>query len=207
MAQRLATNDGPSGPLDQRKLIRRAQRGDQAASRELVDLYKERLFGFVWRVVRNHHDAEEICQETFLRAFAALDSFNERYRFSTWLFTIAYRLSLNHLRRRSPVPGGDGLNDVPDNQPDATEIVAASEQAKRLEQLIWQSVDRLSPSQKATVMLFYHEQMSCQEISKVLDMPVATVKSHLHRARAKLREMLWHRLGDQRLQMRIVGAG
>jgi len=207
MAQRLGTNYESSGPLDQRKLIRRAQRGDQAASRELVDLHKERLFGFVWRVIRNHHDAEEICQETFLRAFAALDSFNERYRFSTWLFTIAYRLSLNHLRRRQPITGGNGLNDVPDNQPDATEILAASEQAKRLEQLIWQSVDRLSPSQKATVLLFYHQRMSCQEISKVLDMPVATIKSHLHRARAKLREMLWDRLGDQRPQMRIVGAG
>lgn len=202
----LGTNGRAPSPLDEQKLIRRARRGDEAASRELVDLHKDRLFAFIWRILRDHHDAEEISQEAFLRAFAALDSFNHRYRFSTWLFTIAYRLCLNHLRRKPPLSADPGFPDLADHQPDAAESLAASEQARRLSQLVWQAVEQLSPPQKAAVLLFYREQMGCQEIAEVLDMPAATVKSHLHRARARLRQLLWHRLGEQRPQIRLAGA-
>lgn len=207
MGQGLAAIGGASGPLNERRLIRQARRGDQAASRELVDLHKERLFAFVWRILRNHHDTEEICQEAFLRAFAALDGFNEQYRFSTWLFTIAYRLCLNQLRRREPASARPELGSLADGRPEAAEAVASSEQAERLERLVWTAVGELSPPQKAAVLLFYREQMSCQEIGQVLGMPSATVKSHLHRARARLREMLGERLGEQGRQIRLAGAG
>ena len=194
-------------PLDERTLIRRAKRGDQPACRELVDLHKDRLFAFVWRVIRNHHDAEEVCQDAFLRAFAALDSFNEQYKFSTWLFTIGYRLCLNRLRRKPAVSGGVELDSVPDRAPDVSEAVAASEQAQHMERVIWSAVDRLSAPQKASVMLFYRERMGCQEIAEVLDMPAATVKSHLHRARSRLREMLTEDLGEDAPDIRLYGAG
>jgi len=207
MGDRLDTDGKVSSALNERRLIRRARRGDEASRRELVDAHKDRLFAFVWRLLRNHHDAEEISQETFLRAFAALDSFDDQYRFSTWLFTIGYRLCLNRLRRQPPLSGGTDLTQEADHGPGALEALAASEQARRMERLIWQAVDHLSPQQKAAVLLFYREQMACQEIADVLEMPAATVKSHLHRARAKLREMLWEPLGEQRPQIRLSGAG
>jgi len=81
--------------------------------------------------------------------------------------------------------------------PDAAEEVAQSEEARRLKATIWQSVDRLSVPQRATVLLFYREELSCQDISEVLGMPVATVKSHLHRARARLQELLSPVAADQ----------
>ncbi|HEY3245955.1 MAG TPA: RNA polymerase sigma factor [Phycisphaerae bacterium] len=175
---------------DEQRLIQRAKRREPDALRHLIDLHKERLFNFVWRVVRHHHDAEEICQEAFLKAFASLDSFRPEFRFSTWLFTIAYRLCLNALRRKRAFAGDVDFSVLPGHGEPVDEGAAQSEEARRVKTLIWDSVDRLSPQQRATVLLFYRNDQSCQEIARILEVPVATVKSHLHRARARLREML-----------------
>ena len=103
-----AGGDNGDGTLDrqaEKRLIDRARRGDSQCMRELIDAHKDRLFAFVWRIIRNHHDAEEICQDAFLKAFASLDTFSPQYRFSTWLFTIAYRLCLNSMRRKKALSG------------------------------------------------------------------------------------------------------
>lgn len=188
-------------------LIRVARGGCQESARQLIDAHKERLFAFVWRILRDHHDAEEICQDAFLRAFSALDSFSQEYRFSTWLFTIAYRLCLNHLRRRPPLSGEVEFGGFDDGEEDAGEQIANSEEAQRLKQAVWSSVDKLSVQQRATVLLFYREGMSCEQIGGVLDMPVATVKSHLHRARIRLREMLTPQLTADWTALRFFGEG
>lgn len=174
----------------EKQLIARARTGDRVALRELVDNHKDRLYAFIWRVARHHHDAEEICQDAFLKAFASLDSFSTQYRFSTWLFTIAYRVCLNHMRRRKVVTGDVDFTtlsrDAGAGQPDVLE----SDEAGRVRQMVWSSVDLLSQPQRATLLLFYRQEFSCQEIARVLGVPVATVKSHLHRGRARLRELL-----------------
>jgi RNA polymerase sigma-70 factor (ECF subfamily) len=190
------SNDGRLTALDERRLIERAQVGCPDSAHELVVAYQHRLHAFVCRMVRNPHEAEEVCQDTFLRAFGALDSFDFTYRFSTWLFTIGYRLCLNTLRRRKDFSGDvdfsamaeSGRNDS-DDLPLA-DAVANSDEARRLKKIIWEAVDQLTPQQRATVLLFYREAMSCQEIGDVLEMPAATVKSHLHRARNRLKELL-----------------
>lgn len=174
----------------EKQLVDRAVAGEKAALRELIDRHKDRLFGFIWRMVRDHHDAEDICQDAFLKAFASLASFSSEYRFSTWLFTIAYRVCLNKMRRKRALTGDMDFTMLPfqaDEDPDAA---LESEDAARVREFIWGAVDRLSPPQRACVLLFYRHEMSCQEISRVVQLPLATVKSHLHRARAKLREML-----------------
>jgi RNA polymerase sigma-70 factor (ECF subfamily) len=176
----------------ERILIGRAQSGDALALRELVDGHKDRLFGFIFRMVRHHDDAEEICQDAFLKAFASLDSFRTEYRFSTWLFTIAYRVSLNHLRRKRPLTAELDFNALPQNAFDTPMSTLESQDASRLKDIIWSSVDQLTPPQRASVLLFYRYEVNCQEIARVLELPVATVKSHLHRARNRLREMLEH---------------
>jgi len=187
------SNDDPGSPRDRREecaLIKRAQRGDSAAMRALIDAHKDRLFAFVWRTVRDHHDAEEICQDAFLKAFAALDRFDPAYRFSTWLFTIAYRVALNTTRRKKAVSGDVDLTLFADDGESVEEAAVNSEEARRLKRLVWEAVDRLSPPQKAAILLFYKQQQSCQDIAEILDIPVATVKSHLHRARTRMRDLL-----------------
>lgn len=188
--------DEPLTPQRERQLIAAALDGCPRSAQSLVELHQDRLHAFVWRMVRNNHDTEEICQEAFLKAFQALDSFDDQYRFSTWLFTIAYRVCLNALRRRRDFAGDVDFSNVAgadsgsEGNLDAAGQVANSDEARRLKKTIWDSVDRLTTQQRATVLLFYRESMSCQEIGQVLDMPASTVKSHLHRARSRLRELL-----------------
>lgn len=181
---------------EETRLVNRAKRGNPEAFRTLVENYKDRLFAFVWRMVRNHHEAEDITQAAFVKAYEALASYSEKYAFSTWLFTIAYRLCLNHLRRRKAYAGEVDFGRIGNDEADAPQTVANTEEARRLRELIWAAVEQLKAPQKTSVLLFYREGKSCEEIGRVLDMPTVTVKSHLHRARAKLREALSAELVD-----------
>ncbi len=181
---------------EETRLINRAKRGSADAFRTLVDLYKERLFAFVWRMVRDHHEAEDISQTTFVKAYEALDSYSEKYAFSTWLFTIGYRLCLNSLRRRKAYAGDVDFSRVGRAEADAPRALANSEEAHRLRDAIWAAVEQLKAPQRSSVLLFYREGKSCEEIGRVLNMPTVTVKSHLHRARAKLRAALSAELVD-----------
>jgi RNA polymerase sigma-70 factor (ECF subfamily) len=180
----------------EKRLVSQARDGNEDAARVLVDAHKDRLFAFVWRILRDHHEAEEICQEAFLRAFGSLDSFSAEFRFSTWLFTIAYRLCLNQIRRRKSLTGEVDFAEMPSMEVSAAEQLAESEEARRLKDKIWEAVDRLSVAQKAAVILFYREGLSCEAIAQTLGIPMATAKSHLHRARGRLRESLAGLLGD-----------
>lgn len=200
---------GPE-PLDadarceEKRLISRARRGDKEALRRLIDLHKDRVYAFVRRMVRNHHDAEEVVQDAFLKAFAALDSFSTQYRFSTWLFTIAYRLCLNNLRRKHSLTGEVDFQTVADEAPDAETLTAQSDDARQLRSVVWGAVEQLTPAQRAAVVLFYRHEHSCREIAQVLELPVATVKSHLHRARAKLKELLEPIVASDGSNLRIL---
>lgn len=201
------TNDRSDAQLRQaeKRLIDRARRGDTTALRELIDAHKDRVFAFVRRMIRNHHDAEEIVQDAFLKAFANLKSFSTDYRFSTWLFTIAYRLSLNAMRRTKPLTGDVEFGHVAYAGPDADELTAESDEARHLTVTVWDAVDKLSPPQRAAVLLFYRHGHGCHDIAQVLELPVATVKSHLHRARARLKEMLEPQVTQETGKLRSLG--
>jgi len=153
--------------------------------------YKERLFAFIWKMVRNHHEAEDICQAAFVKAYQSLESYSDAYAFSTWLFTIGYRICLNQLRKKRALSGDVDFSYIggPEEN-DAAISVANSEEARRLRDEVWAAVDQLTPPQKTAVLLFYKENKSCQEIGSVLGIPAVTVKSHLHRARARLKNVL-----------------
>ena len=202
-------SDGRLTPHRERQLIERAQMGCAESAHSLVIAYQDRLHAFVWRLVRSRQDAEEVCQDSFLRAFSSLSNFDFTYRFSTWLFTIAYRLCLNSMRRRKDYSGDVDFSAFVSSQDDNGVYagVANTDEARRLKKSIWESVDQLSPQQRATVLLFYRESMSCQEIGEVLEMPAATVKSHLHRARARLKDMLAGTLSEDWSSVRFGAAG
>lgn len=179
------------GREDERILVDRARSGDAQATRRLIDLHKDRLFSFVWRMLRDHHEAEDVCQDAFLKAFASLHTFSSEYRFSTWLFTIGYRVCLNRLRRKRVTATTElNLGSLAEASEAAPTAVAETKEAAALRSAVWTAVDRLTPPQRAAVLLFYRHELSCQEIARVIQLPLATVKSHLHRARARLRDMM-----------------
>jgi RNA polymerase sigma-70 factor (ECF subfamily) len=172
---------------EETRLIARARRGNAEAFRALVETYKERLFAFVYRTVRNHHEAEDLTQQAFVKAYESLASYSDAYAFSTWLYTIAYRMCLNQQRRRRPLSGDFDFSRIGAAQAEHPEVLANTEESRRLQERIWHAVDGLTTAQRSAVLLFYREGKSCQEIGEVLGMPAVTVKSHLHRAREKLR--------------------
>ncbi len=174
----------------EKRTIVLARNGNADAYRDLVEAYKDRLFGFIWRMVRNHHEAEDICQAAFVKAYESLDSYNDKYAFSTWLFTIAYRLCLNQLRKKKALSGETDFSGFSTDEEAASTRLASSEEAERLKQRVWEAVSALSPAQQTTVLMFYREGKSCQDIGLMLGIPAVTVKSHLHRARARLRDLL-----------------
>jgi RNA polymerase sigma-70 factor (ECF subfamily) len=138
---------------EEAKLVARAQRGHADAFRTLVESYKDRLFAFVWRMMRDHHEAEDICQAAFVKAYESLASYSSQYAFSTWLFTIAYRICLNVLRKRRRVTVDADLEQFGGGGDEAHETVASSEEARRLRDIIWTAVDQLSPAQNSAVLL------------------------------------------------------
>ena len=171
------------------QLIKAAKAGDPQAVRELVLAYQDRLLAFLRRMVNNLQDAEDIAQESFVAALGALDRYQRQYRFSTWLYTIAYRRAVNFLKRRRAIPMERlDLQAAPD--PDPLEQVAAADQAEVLQHHVWTHVAQLPVNQRAAIWLFYREQMSVGQIAEALQMPISTVKSHLFRARAALQEAL-----------------
>ena len=119
-----------------------------------------------------------------------MDSYSSEYRFSTWLFTIGYRVCLDQRRRRRTVGNDLDMAILPGEAGSAEGDAAQSEEAQRVREMIWRAVEQLSPPQRAAVLLFYRHEFGCQQIAQVLQLPAATVKSHLHRARAKLKELL-----------------
>lgn len=199
------TAGGPLTRMEEQRLIRAVKHGDRRALAVLIDHHKQRLFAFIWRIMPNHQDAEDVCQEAFIKAIQAIDTFDPAYRFSTWLFTIGYRLALNHLRRRHELRTDMDFSRVASRSEPPAVDVAQTEDARQLREAVWSAVDSLTGPQRAAVTLFYRENLSCQEIAEVMETPVATVKSHLFRARSRLRELLEPMIAGDWTQLRIFG--
>lgn len=168
-------------------LMARCRTGDRRAMDLLVARYYGRLFGFAYRMLNEREAAEDLAQEALLRAYRSAHRFRVEERFSTWLFTIAANLCRTELRRRArhPESGWDDLAWA--EAPGSVEEMALS----RLEgHEASRALARLSPDHRLAVVLFYFEGMGHQEIARVCGCAVGTVKSRLHYALARLRQML-----------------
>jgi len=177
----------------ERALVERARRGDREAFRVLVETHRDRALGVALRITRSAPEAEEAAQDAFVRAWRALPAFRGESSFGTWLHRIVARQALDRAgsararsRREAPIEAGF--------DPGASEPAALGDAllARRLEALI----GRLSPPQRAVVTLFYLEDRAVEHVATALGMPENTVKTHLARARAALREA-WVREGGE----------
>ena len=172
-------------PLDE-VTLRRAQRGDQRAWRDLIDRYQQPVHALIWRLLagRARHRVEDLTQETFVRVLRALPKFDPAgpASLSTWILTIATRMTLNELRRPEPA----GL----DREPAGGDRADASSERKRLGDAIARGVAALPDAQRAVLVLREYHDLDYAEIADVLELDVGTVKSRLSRARTALREYL-----------------
>lgn len=174
----------------ERDLIERAIAGDRAAAGEFIQAHQASLYAYLLRMSGKPHLAEDIAQEAFVRVLGNLHRFDFRYRFSTWLFTIARRLYINAMQKHRPafdselVAGAGGVGDEPS-------AFASDDESRRSRHgMIQGALLALSEEQREVIVLFHQLDWSISLIARHLSMPEGTVKSHLHRGRQKLRHAL-----------------
>lgn len=174
-------SDGPSDL----ELVAAARKGDQGAYGKLVDRHLRSVYSVALRLVGQSSDAEDVSQDTFLRAFERLDLFDDSRCFRNWLLKIASNLAINRIRSRGrehrlklklaetdEAPGGADHEEVPSPR----------------EWAHWLS--QIDDMQRASIVLFHFHDMPYTEIAEVLDVPVNTVRTYLYRGRKRLRELM-----------------
>jgi RNA polymerase sigma-70 factor (ECF subfamily) len=179
-------------------LMLRVKRGDRAAFAELVDKYKQRVMNFVYHRLRDEAEAEDLAQNVFLQVYKSRTRYKQTAKFSTWLFTIAHNLCLNELRRRSRHPA-ESLEEThteneeqPPRQIEDKSQVAAPDNVLHgeLSRKIQEALDELPENQRSAILLCREEELSYEQIAKVLRCSLSATKSLIHRGRETLKEKL-----------------
>ncbi len=187
---------------DDKELVTLALDGREAAYHELLERFRRPVFSLIYRMIGDREQAEDLAQESFVKAFNNLDSYNPSYRFSSWLFKIANNHAIDHLRRaRLPTVSIHGSPHAADaEREEETRIVLeAHDESPEQEMLalelggeIEEAIARLRPDYRTAVILRHIESRPYEEIAEIMDVPIGTVKTFLHRARAELRDALGH---------------
>jgi RNA polymerase sigma-70 factor (ECF subfamily) len=185
-------------PPDETFLLARARQGDVSAFEEIVRRHQRRVYGVALRIVRSHGVADDVAQETFLRAWRSLDRFELGRPFGPWVCRIAANLAVNHVRspqaREGPLPEGYGETPAPSADPLGAVLDA---EARRV---LDEAVAALPAEQRAVFVLRAVEDLSYREIAEALDLHVGTVMSRLFRARERLAQALRPYLGPAALR-------
>lgn len=180
---------------DDRQLVEQALAGSQRACYALVKRYERPVFSVILRLVRDRELAEDLAQETFLKAFRSLASYDRRRRLSSWLFTIAHNAAIDHLRRKrlATVPlESDGDERAPIDSAAGPASQSPERVALRADLLraLESTLGELRPEYAEALVLRFQEGLAYEEIAEVTGLPLGTVKTHLHRARkAMAREL------------------
>ena len=179
-----------------------ARHGQDAAYRELVRRYERPVFSLVYRMVRDRELAEDLAQETFVKALNAIESYRPEFKFSSWIFKIANNAAIDQLRRReldtlsldgsphaeTPEAIEATALQIGDRQETALEEVEARELGGEIEA----AIARLRPEYRSCILLRHVDGRPYEEIAEILGLPLGTVKTYIHRARNELRLSLAH---------------
>ncbi|MCC6661777.1 MAG: RNA polymerase sigma factor [Phycisphaerales bacterium] len=171
-------------------LIELATAGDRAAAAAFIKCHQQSLYAYILRISGRPEVAEDIVQEAFVRALTHLDRFDTRFRFSTWIFTIAKRLYVNAAQRHKPTYSTDLVGAARSVTGNPLAPAAAAEEAGNLRDALQEALLGLPEDQREVVVLFHQLDWPISVIAQHMDMPEGTVKSHLHRGRRRLRELL-----------------
>ena len=184
------------------ELVTFARQGSEKAYRELLGRYERPVFSLVYRMVRDRELSEDLAQETFVKVFNHLDSYNPKYKFSSWIFKIASNLAIDHLRKKelNTVSLDGSRHARTDDEIESSRISVASADenpeellvAKELGNEIEAAIGELRAEYRTAIVLRHVEGRPYEEIAEIMDVPLGTVKTYIHRARSELRESLAH---------------
>ena len=173
-------------------LIKEFQNGDRNSYTQLVNRYRDKIISFLYRYMHDMDSAQDLAQETFFKVYLKKDSYKEKYKFSTWLFTIASNLAkteLRKLKRRKTFSISaiteDGSSDNIFKGEDNIEKKSNNES-----KIIQKALSELEHDYKIIIILREIQELSYDVISKILQLPLGTVKSRINRGKLKLREIL-----------------
>lgn len=170
---------------DERQLIQQVRDGNARAFTPLVERHMRQVYNVAFSIVRDHDEANDVAQETFIRAYRAINSFRGDSEFRTWIYRIAMNLSLNVQRRRKHRD-----RDVRIDTNAVISEVAADGHGVGSEALITSALDELSELQRKVVVLRHVDGLSTKDVSVILQCTEGTVKTHLHRGLKKLKVLL-----------------
>lgn len=174
--------------------------GRESAYRELIRRYQRPVFSLVYRMVRDRELAEDLAQETFIKVLNAIDTYRPEYKFSSWIFKIANNAAIDHLRRRglntlsldgSPhAESADAIEattlQIGDGGENQLDEVASKELGTQIEV----AINQLRPEYRSCIILRHIDGRPYEEIAEMLNLPLGTVKTYIHRARNELRILL-----------------
>ena len=186
---------GTADPVADEVLVKAVLTGREDAFKTLIRQYERLVLQIVFRMVKRQADREDLCQDIFLKVYDKLSSFRFGSKLSTWIGSIAYNTCVNYLRKnRISLVGHEREDDETQdfamnifdrfeacNQPDELFIT------KESRSMLWKLVEELSPMQQTVIGLFHQQEMKMEEISELMNIPMGSVKSHLHRARQSLK--------------------
>ena len=188
--------------IDDKALVARARKGSEAAYRELLDRYQRPVFSLVYRMVRDRALAEDLAQEAFVRVFNNIERYDPKYKFSSWIFKIASNLTIDHLRKKEPdtlsLEGSRHASTGEEAERSRITVVSGElnpeeyVEAQELGSEIEEAIGALRAEYRTAVVLRHVEGRSYDEIAEIMDLPLGTVKTYIHRARAELRDSLAH---------------
>ncbi|KPK89191.1 hypothetical protein AMJ80_10110 [bacterium SM23_31] len=172
-------------------MIQRAKNGDTKAFDSLVMKYQQRLYFVIVRIVLNHEDADDVVQDTFIKAYRSLDSFDESYRFYTWLYRIAVNTALNLVKHRKHKESS--LEKKQENnryEPQNNNNLEDDYIYKEMTGEVRTAIKLLAPEMRTVFILRVFEEMSYKEIAETMGISIGTVMSRLNRARNTLKDYL-----------------
>lgn len=187
---------------DDRELASWAAEGREPAFRELLARYERPVFSLIYRMVRDRAQAEDLAQETFVRAFQAIDRYDPAYRFANWIFKIANNHTIDHLRKRrlDTVSIHGSPHATTADEISQSRLVIESEDEDPLELMehrelggqIESAIGELREEYRTAILLRHVEGYAYEEIADIMGLPLGTVKTYLHRARNELKARLAH---------------
>lgn len=186
--------------LPDQEIVQLALDGKEGAYRELLRRYQRPVFSLIYRMVRHRELAEDLAQECLVKALNALRTYRPEFKFSSWIFKIANNAAIDYLRRRKletlSLEGAPDARDPEDAQATALSLPHPGEspleklEAQELGSAIERAIGQLRPEYRACIILRHIEGRSYEEIAEILELPLGTVKTYIHRARAQLKEIL-----------------
>lgn len=188
--------------LTDQEVVAHAREGREAAYRELLGRYERPVFSLIYRLVRDREKAEDLAQDTFIKVMNALDRYDPTRKFSSWIFKIAHNTALDQLRKKEPrtlsIDGSphartaseiEATSFTPESTDETPEEYTAS---KELGSEIEAAIGTLRAEYRTAIVLCHVEGRAYDEIAEIMDVPLGTVKTFIHRGRNELKKKLAH---------------